>query len=81
MNGALDGCGGMSSERRAFLWPATTHVIGAENYGGGDGCNNSVVSADQASVRLRAAELAMLLDGIDWPNARRSQRYHRPASG
>ncbi len=43
--------------------------------------NNSVVSTDQASVRLRAAELAMLLDGIDWPNARRSQRYHRPASG
>ena len=40
-----------------------------------------VVSADQASVRLRAAELAMLLDGIDWPNARRSQRYHRSASG
>ncbi len=32
-------------------------------------------------VRLRAAELAMLLDGIDWPNARRSQRYQRPASG
>ena len=43
--------------------------------------NNSVVSADQASVMLRAAELAMLLDGIDWPNARRSQRYQRPASG
>ena len=40
--GVLDGCGGMSSERRAFLWPATTHAIGAENYGGGDGCNNSV---------------------------------------
>ena len=40
-----------------------------------------VVSADQASVKLRAAELAMLLDGIDWPNARRSQRYQRPASG
>ena len=31
----------MSSERRAFLWPATTHVIGAENCAGGDGCNNS----------------------------------------
>ncbi len=43
--------------------------------------NSSVVSADQASVMLRAAELAMLLDGIDWPNARRSQRYQRPASG
>ena len=35
----------------------------------------------QTGVRLRAAELAMLLDGIDWPNARRSQRYHRSASG
>ncbi len=43
--------------------------------------NSSVVSEDQASVRLRAAELALLLDGIDRPNARRSQRYQRPASG
>jgi hypothetical protein len=32
-------------------------------------------------VTLRAAELAMLLDGIDWQNARRSRRYHRPATG
>jgi transposase len=36
--------------------------------------------AGQASVTLRAAELAMLLDGIDWQSARRSKRYHRPAS-
>lgn len=35
----------------------------------------------QASVTLRAAELAMLLDGVDWQNARRSRRYHRPATG
>jgi len=28
---------------------------------------------------LRAAELAMLLDGVDWQNVRRSQRYRRPA--
>ena len=35
----------------------------------------------QTSVTLRAAELAMLLDGIDWQNARRSRRYHRPATG
>ena len=41
VKGVLDRCGGMSSERRAFLWPATTHAIGAENYGGGDGCNYS----------------------------------------
>jgi transposase len=39
------------------------------------------VAADQASVTLRAAELTMLLDGIDWPQARRQQRYHRPATG
>ncbi len=32
-------------------------------------------------IRLRAAELAMLLDGIDWQNARRARRYHRPATG
>jgi transposase len=38
------------------------------------------VGAGQASVTLRAAELAMLLDGVDWQNARRSKRYHRPAS-
>jgi transposase len=35
----------------------------------------------QGSVTLRAAELAMLLDGIDWQNARRSRRYHRAATG
>src|SRR5205085_7008579 len=34
----------------------------------------------QAGVTLRAAELAMLLDGIDWQNAKRSKRYHRPAT-
>ena len=32
----------------------------------------------QAGVSLRAAELAMLLDGIDWQNAKRSHRYRRP---
>jgi transposase len=35
----------------------------------------------QTGVTLRAAELAMLLDGVDWQNARRSRRYHRPATG
>jgi transposase len=39
------------------------------------------VSADQPSVSLRAAELAMLLDGIDWSKAQRSRRYQRPATG
>ena len=34
---------------------------------------------NQAGVTLRAAELAMLLDGVDWQNVRRSQRYRRPA--
>src|SRR5438045_8149907 len=38
------------------------------------------VSAGQASVALRAAELAMLLDGIDWSKAPRGRRYHRPAT-
>src|SRR5216684_6161868 len=39
------------------------------------------VAADgQAGVTLRAAELAMLLDGVDWQNAKRSKRYQRPAS-
>jgi len=35
--------------------------------------------AGQASVTLRAPDLAMLLDGVDWQSARRSKRYHRPA--
>jgi transposase len=35
--------------------------------------------AGQAGVTLRAAELAMLLDGVDWQHARRSKRYQRPA--
>ena len=34
----------------------------------------------QAGVTLRAAELAMLLDGVDWQNAKRSKRYHRSAT-
>jgi transposase len=34
----------------------------------------------QASVTLRAAELAMPLDGIDWSKAQRGRRYHRPAT-
>jgi transposase len=32
-------------------------------------------------VTLRAAELAMLLDGVDWENVRRRRRYRRPAAG
>jgi transposase len=39
------------------------------------------VAEGQASVALRAAKLAMLLDGLDWPQARRRRRYHRPATG
>jgi len=35
----------------------------------------------QQSVKLRAAELTMLLYGIDWQTARRARRYHRPATG
>ena len=34
----------------------------------------------QGGVTLRAAELAMLLDGVDWQNAKRSRRYHRQAT-
>jgi hypothetical protein len=29
---------------------------------------------------VRAAELAMLLDGADWQNAKRSKRYQRPVT-
>lgn len=36
-------------------------------------------TANQAGVSMRAAELAMLLDGVDWQNVRRSRRYQRPA--
>jgi transposase len=39
-----------------------------------------VVAAGQPSVTLRAAELAMLLDGIDWSKAQRGRRYRRPAT-
>jgi transposase len=37
-------------------------------------------TAGQSGVTLRAADLAMLLDGVDWQNAKRSKRYHRPAT-
>jgi transposase len=40
-----------------------------------------VTAVGQASVAIRAAELAMLLDGIDWHKAQRSRRYHRAATG
>ena len=40
-----------------------------------------VAAAGQARLTLRAGELAMLLDGIDWQTARRSKCYHRPATG
>ena len=39
-----------------------------------------VAAEGQASVSVRAAELAMLLDGVDWQSAKRSKRYHRPAT-
>jgi transposase len=35
----------------------------------------------QSGISIRAADLAMLLDGVDWKNSQRSKRYHRPASG
>lgn len=38
------------------------------------------VAEGQSSVTLRAAELTMLLDGIDWQKVPRAKRYHRPAS-
>jgi transposase len=37
-------------------------------------------SGGQGGVSMRAADLAMLLDGVDWQQAKRSKRYHRPAS-
>lgn len=40
-----------------------------------------VAAAGQSSVTLRAAELTMLLDGIDWSQAQRDRRYQRPATG
>jgi transposase len=38
------------------------------------------VAAGQTGVPVRAAELAMLLDGIDWSKARRGQRDRRSAT-
>jgi len=35
---------------------------------------------DQASLELRASELAMILDGIDLSSVKRVQRYRRPES-
>jgi len=36
------------------------------------------VVGDQASVAIRAADLLMLLDGVDLTSVRRRQRYRRP---
>jgi transposase len=35
------------------------------------------VTGDQAGIAVRAAELAMLLDGVDWTSVRRRKRYQR----
>ncbi len=35
--------------------------------------------AEAASVEVRAADLAMLLDGVDLQSVQRQQRYRRPA--
>lgn len=35
-------------------------------------------TADAASVQVRAAELQMLLDGVDLDSVRRRRRYQRP---
>jgi transposase len=35
-------------------------------------------AAEAAGVQIRAADLQMLLDGIDLASARRQQRYRRP---
>ncbi len=40
-----------------------------------------VPAAGESVLLLRAAELAMLIDGFDWQNARRARRYHRSATG
>ena len=37
-------------------------------------------TADAAGVEIRAAELYLLLDGIDLANVQRSRRYRRPAA-
>jgi transposase len=39
------------------------------------------IPAGQSSIKLRPAELIMLLDGVDWQTAGRSRRFHRPATG
>ena len=36
------------------------------------------LAAEQASVELKASELAMLLDGIDLSSVKRVKRYRRP---
>lgn len=37
-------------------------------------------AAPPAGVEIRAADLAMLLDGVDLESVRRQRRYARPAS-
>ncbi len=34
--------------------------------------------AEAAGVQIRAADLQMLLDGVDWESVRRRPRYQRP---
>jgi transposase len=38
------------------------------------------VTAGQAGVAIRAADLALLLDGIDLDSVKRSKRYRRPTA-
>ncbi len=38
------------------------------------------LATDAAALELRAADLTMLLDGVDWTRVKRSRRYERPAA-
>jgi len=35
-------------------------------------------AADAAGLEIRAADLQMLLDGVDWDSVKRRRRYRRP---
>jgi transposase len=61
-----------SDRIKLLYWDSDGYVIGTFRF--------PTAAEGQAGVTLRAAELAMLLDGVDWQNAKRSKRYHRPAT-
>ena len=66
----------MGDRVKLLVWDGDGYVIYYKRLE--EGTFRFPVAVDQASVALRAADLLMLLDGVDLSSVRRRRRYRRP---